>query len=244
MRQLVGYVVRRDAAHLDEQHLRGRLRSRLPSYMVPAVIDTLPALPALLSGKVDRAALPPPRGREPRARPEDVAPRTALEEKIVTVWERLFAPARVSIRDDFFTDLGGHSLLAAGMVSELRKDPNFAALSVRDVYDHPTVQALAAHIGGLGSAPHPADPRPVCRTSSVRHFLCGLAQLLSLYFVLGINALGWLAPYLAYTSLVENEYETEEALLGAFAALLCVYPAMLLVGLAVKWLVIGRFKAG
>ncbi|HKI34046.1 MAG TPA: Pls/PosA family non-ribosomal peptide synthetase [Gemmataceae bacterium] len=245
VRQLVGYVVPREGAAVEEQRLRGRLRVRLPSYMVPAVIEAVHALPVLPSGKVDRGALPPPRGRESKARPDYVAPRTALEEKIATAWEKLFAPVRVSIRDDFFTDLGGHSLLAAGMVSELRKDPELAALSVRDVYAHPTVEALAAEVEA-GAASGRAEPpsRRFWRVSSLAHFLCGLAQLPSLYAILAVNSLAWLAPYLAYTSLVEDDYDTDEALLGAFAALLAVYPAMLVLGLAVKWLVIGRFKAG
>jgi non-ribosomal peptide synthetase-like protein len=245
VRQLVGYVVTRDGTADGEQRLRGLLRSRLPSYMVPAVLEMLPALPCLPSGKVDRSALPPPRGRAPLARQDHVAPRTDLEQRIVASWEKPFAPARVSVRDDFFTDLGGHSLLAAGMVSELRKEPRFGTLSVRDVYDHPTAEALAAHVEAMGDGgAGPTGRRPFRRASSAAHFLCGLAQLVSLYAVLGINALSWLAPYLAYTSLREDEYDVGESLLWAFAALLAVYPAMLLLGLAVKWLVIGRFRAG
>src|SRR5262249_2407161 len=162
------------------QRLRGRLRARLPSYMVPAVIDTLPALPALPSGKVDRAALPPPRGRESPSRPDHVAPRCPLERKIAAAWEKLFAPARVSVRDDFFTARGGHSLLAAGMVSELRRDPQFTTLSVRDVYDHPTVEGLAAHLGrAIGATP--ATRRPFRRASPWAFRLCGAAQLLGMY---------------------------------------------------------------
>src|SRR5205823_11773416 len=113
-----------------------------------------------------RAALPAPRGREPKARPDHVAPRTALEERIAAAWEKLFAPARVSVRDDFFTDLGGHSLLAAGMVSLLRKDPEFAALSVRDIYDHPTVEALAAHLERAAPDKSADSPRRAFHHSS------------------------------------------------------------------------------
>jgi non-ribosomal peptide synthetase-like protein len=245
VRQLVGYVVPRNGCPVEEQRLRGRLRTRLPSYMVPAVIEEVSGLPVLPSGKVDRTALPSPRRRTAQARADYVAPRTALEEKIAAAWEKLFAPARVSIRDDFFTDLGGHSLLAAGMVSELRRDPQFATLSVRDVYAHPTVEMLAAQIESADATDRAEPPaRRFRRPSSLTHFLCGLGQLLSLYVVLAVNALAWLAPYLAYTSLVEDEYDVDEALLGAFATLLAVYPAMMLFGVAVKWLVIGRFKAG
>ena len=50
------------------------------------------------------------------------APSSPLEKKLTPVWERLFAPQKVSVEADFFRDLGGHSLLAARLVSELRQD--------------------------------------------------------------------------------------------------------------------------
>jgi non-ribosomal peptide synthetase-like protein len=254
VRQLVGYVVPRDGAPAEEPRLRGLLRARLPSYMVPAVIESLPSLPSLPSGKVDRAALPAPRGREPQARPDHVAPRTPLEEKVVAAWEKLVAPARVSVRDDFFTDLGGHSLLAAGMVSVLRQDPQFAALSVRDVYEHPTVEALAAHLEGAADvAPARPGRRPFHRVSSWSYGLCGAAQLLGMYAILGVYAFQWLAPYLTYTWLldliVEDEHHPEvaeivEALAGGFAVVLLLYPCLLLLSVVVKWTVLGRFRPG
>jgi len=77
-----------------------------------------------------------------------------------------------------------------------------------------------------------------------RHFFCGTAQLLSLVFVLGFFALQWLAPYLTYTVLVEEEYDFLTSILGAFASLVLVYPAMLGVAIALKWLIIGRYKPG
>ncbi len=254
VRQLVGYVVGRDGAAIEEQHLRGLLRTRLPSYMVPAVIDALPALPALPSGKVDRSALPPPRGRKPLARPDHVAPRTALEVKIAAVWEKLFAPAQVSIRDDFFIDLGGHSLLASGMVSELRKDPQLAALSVRDVYNHPTVEALAAQLEHAALEEPASRPRrPFLRPSRWSYGLCGAGQLLGMYAILGVYAFQWLAPYLTYTWFLDWIVDEDvgptgtdifQSLLGGFAAVLLLYPLLLLLSVAVKWVVLGRFRPG
>jgi amino acid adenylation domain-containing protein len=77
-----------------------------------------------------------------------------------------------------------------------------------------------------------------------RHFLCGTAQLISLVFVLSFFALQWLAPYLTYTVLVEEEYDFLTAVLGAFASLVVLYPVMLAVPILVKWLIIGRYKEG
>src|SRR5262249_14671972 len=97
-----------------------------------------------------------------------------------------------------------------------------------------TVSARAAAV----SPPSPAV------IPFLRHFLCGAAQLVSLVFILGFFALQWLAPYLTYTVLVEEEFEVIPAILCALASLVLLYPVMLVIPIVVKWLVIGRYKAG
>jgi hypothetical protein len=77
-----------------------------------------------------------------------------------------------------------------------------------------------------------------------RHFFCGAAQLVSLFFILSFFALQWLAPYLTYTVLIEEDYDFVEAVLGAFASLVVLYPLMLLIPIAVKWIMIGRYRPG
>ena len=100
------------------------------------------------------------------------------------------------------------------------------------------------HAGAPIPAPRPSalGPRPLI--PFWRHFFCGCAQLVSLIFILGFFALQWLAPYLTYTILIEEEYDFVEAILGAFASLILFYPVMLVIPIAVKWIVIGRYKAG
>ena len=53
--------------------------------------------------------------------------------------------------DDFF-DLGGHSMLAVLAVADLSEAIG-ADVPVRLLFDHPTVQGLAAEIEGIGSTP-------------------------------------------------------------------------------------------
>src|SRR5258708_3547835 len=255
--QLVGYVVQRNSETFDEERLKIRLRSRLPAFMVPAIIETIVALPALASGKVDRKLLPPPRPRLAEADRDIVPPRTPLERLITTAWERVFAPAKVSVRDDFFLDLDGHSLLAARMVSELRRTPPLHNLSMLDIYKHPTIEQLAEKFAGRrgsrGEGQGERDPTVAARPSTLephpsflfwRHIFCGTAQGVSLIFILSFFALQWLAPYLTYTLLIEEEFDFIEALAGALASLVVVYPLMLAIVVAVKWLVIGRYREG
>ena len=142
--RLVACVVRRPGSLLDGEELRSRLRRRLPAMMVPSAIGIIDRLPRLENGALDRAALPDPQPRGVRPPSPGGAPHDVAEFRIAALWDGLFAPARVSREDHFFVDLGGHSLLALRMVAELRKDPWFAHATVDDVYEHPTVAALAA----------------------------------------------------------------------------------------------------
>ena len=256
VQQLVAYVVPREGEGVVEQTLKKTLRERLPSYMVPAFIEAIASLPTLPSGKVDRRALPAPQPRaELAVDPNHIAPRTAMERKLVAVWEQLFAPQRVSVTDDFFRELGGHSLLAARLVSELRQDPELRGVSMLDVYEQPTVEKLAARLERGRPRPHEQTSVPeapaqkaadvgVRAPSRLRHFLCGLWQLGGLYFVLGFFSLQWLAPYLTYTWMFEEDYERWESILGAFGILVALYPVMLMAAIVLKWLVIGRYRAG
>ena len=255
VKQLVAYLVPQAATPFDEKAVRARLHARLPAYMVPALLETLPRLPTLASGKVDRKSLPAPRARPTEERSDLIPPGTNLEKEIVALWEKVLAPARVSVRDDFFRDLGGDSLTAAIVVSELRRSSAFRQLSMLDVYQHPTAEKLAARFQSQDDerAGEPkGPPKPgLAGTRSLagevpfwRHFLCGAAQLISLCFILSFFALQWLAPYLTYTVLIEEEIDFLPAVLGAFASLIVLYPLMLAIPIAVKWSMIGRYRPG
>ena len=107
--RLVAYV---SGTVLSGGALRGRLAERLPEHMVPAGVVVLEALPQSASGKLDRAALPPPRFDE-----EGVyeAPQGKLAAALAALWGQVLELPRVGRHDIFFA-LGGHSLLAMQML--------------------------------------------------------------------------------------------------------------------------------
>ncbi|MFD3694906.1 amino acid adenylation domain-containing protein [Streptomyces sp. NPDC058646] len=104
--------------------LRRAAAQRLPDHMVPAVCVRLERFPLTASGKLDRAALPPPgAGGADDAEPSRpfLAPRTPTERRIAEVWQDLLGGVRVGVHDDFF-GLGGHSLLATRLVLRLHEE--------------------------------------------------------------------------------------------------------------------------
>ncbi|WP_045875184.1 non-ribosomal peptide synthetase [Pseudofrankia sp. DC12] len=125
--------------------LVGRLRSDLaavlPDYLVPAAIAALPAIPRNANGKLDVGALPP---AEPGAASSGRPPATALERRLAEVFADVLGLPAVGADDDFFA-LGGHSLLATRVVSRARAALE-VDLAIRDLFDAPTVEALAAKV--------------------------------------------------------------------------------------------------
>lgn len=245
IQQLVGYVVPRGGMTFDEDRLRQQLSDRLPTYMVPSLLETVTGLPTLPCGKVDRSRLPPPRVRAAKTIRTARTLENQFERKIVELWQRLFEPLSVSPQDDFFTDLGGHSLLAATMVSQLRKDADFSDLSVADVYSFPTVQTLAAEFQTRRKKPDAnAASAGSFRPRRWAHGICGVAQTLALYPIVVIYGVQWLAPYLTYCWLADGGASLLIAVGAALGILLGTFPIALAVSILAKWTIVGRFKPG
>jgi amino acid adenylation domain-containing protein len=143
-RRLIAYLVpdRKRPPAIEE--LRVFLQERLPAYMIPSGFVMLEALPLSSNRKVDRRALPAPdwSGTE-LARPF-VAPRSPLEEIMAGIWIATLRLERVSVYDNFF-ELGGHSLLAMQVISRVREAFQ-VALSMRSIFENPTVSGLAVAV--------------------------------------------------------------------------------------------------
>jgi amino acid adenylation domain-containing protein len=144
-KRLIAYVVapsEQEAATVSE--LRRHIRERLPEYMVPSVFVVLDKLPLTPNGKVDRHALPEPDSARPMLEQAFVAPRSQIEQRIARVWEQVLGIERVGAHDNFF-DLGGHSLQMVRVQDKLREE--FAQkLSIVELFQYPTINALAMHI--------------------------------------------------------------------------------------------------
>ncbi|KXK63883.1 hypothetical protein AWW66_00030 [Micromonospora rosaria] len=146
-RILVAYVVPRPGGAVDPEALRGFLRARLPSYMVPAGMVGVPALPLTAAGKLDRAGLA---GLDERSVAAADAETLQPHERIVAdVWAKhLRGP--IGADADFF-DLGGHSLMATTVIHEIRSAFDIP-LPLRAIFENRTVRELAAAVATVVTA--------------------------------------------------------------------------------------------
>lgn len=243
---LVAYVLIESEARFDEPAAMSVLKQALPPYMVPACIESMDCFPTLPSGKIDRKAFPVPTRKFARVTAKSLD--SPLKQAIYENWARLFGNEDIAEDDDFFLDLGGHSLLAAEFVSGMREEERFSDLSMSDVYTHPSIMSLAAYLETR--ALEKADieearaKTPFYRIPVWKYRLGAFFQAGMLYFVIAFFAIQWVTPFLVYSFLKTYEYPFWDSLGASFLSLLVVYPAMLLLGIVGKWLVLGRLKEG
>ncbi|MEH2136552.1 Pls/PosA family non-ribosomal peptide synthetase [Nostoc sp.] len=246
IQQLVGYIVLQHPDLFECEETKTILRSRLPHYMVPAYLEVLDELPTLPSGKVNRKLLPQPSQMQAAGNMEPILlSDNATEQIIANIWQKLFPQVQISLNSNFFLDLGGHSLLAASLVSELRQQPEFAHVSMLDVYQCPTIAGLAARLTQQTASPNmPTAALPLRRVSRQRYLISATIQALALVVILFCFALEWLLPYLTFTWMQESNASDFESFVLAIATLTGIIPLMLGLSIITKWLLLGRVKPG
>ncbi|HEX9935717.1 MAG TPA: amino acid adenylation domain-containing protein, partial [Longimicrobium sp.] len=148
--RLVAYVVPADGVAvdaIDADALREHVAARLPGHMVPSAVVALDRIPLTPNGKVDRRALPAP---APEARgAEPAAPRTPVEEALAAAWAGVLGGAEIGVHDNFFA-LGGDSILAIQVVSRAARAG--LRITARQVFEHPTIAALARVAEPIGAS--------------------------------------------------------------------------------------------
>lgn len=149
-KRLVAYVVPKAGVDPKIASLRAALAAALPEYMVPSNFMVLDSLPLTANGKIDRNALPKPAAEEES---ETIAelPRNELEGVIAQTWKEALGVGQVGLHRNFF-DLGAHSLMVAEVHMQLQQLLG-REISLVDLFQFPTVSALAAHLGGQDAAP-------------------------------------------------------------------------------------------
>ncbi|MFL6046884.1 MAG: Pls/PosA family non-ribosomal peptide synthetase [Propionibacteriaceae bacterium] len=165
-----------------------------------------------------------------------------VERVLAEVLADVMGVERVSVDSDFFDDLGADSMVMAQFCGRVRKRPGLPSVSIKDVYQHPTIRSLAVAL--VDDAPAPAAspdtasieaPKPA---STREYFLCGALQLLSflgysyLVALVAIRSFEWVS---AGSGVVDIYLRSVMVGAADFLAL-CSFPIL------AKWLLIGRWK--
>ena len=246
--RLVAYLVPALGAteeQLSASTLRKALAGRLPPYMVPSRFERLNVMPRLTSGKIDRKALKAMALSVPL--PSDAAesdlPETPGEEVLFAALAGLFPGQPLKRESDFFSDLGGHSFFAARLATALRADPRFANVTVRDIYQHRQLGAIASSLDqAAGTVTLEDDWMPPPRA---QRWACGVAQLAAVPILVTLRMAQWLAPFFTYHFMTgdpgDSVPKAVAASIGVFLIATILEFAVAVVG---KWLVAGRLKPG
>ncbi|SEF24662.1 amino acid adenylation domain-containing protein [Amycolatopsis pretoriensis] len=150
-RNLVAYYVSDGRAPVDENFLRAAAVRDLAHYLVPSAFVEIDAVPLTPNGKLNSKGLPAP---ELVVADEGRKPRTPREQQLCELYAEILALPEVGIDDGFF-DLGGHSLLAARLLARIRAVLN-VEVSVRDLFDYPTVAGLTTCVDFEADVSRPA----------------------------------------------------------------------------------------
>ena len=144
-KRLVAYII--SSQQPTPSELYHFLKIQLPDYMIPSAFIQLERLPLTPNGKIDRQALPTPDFSQSDHPDNEVAPRSATEISLATIWSQVLKREFISIQSNFF-ELGGHSLLATQVISRIRETFQ-VNLPLAYLFDNPTIANLAKQIDTL-----------------------------------------------------------------------------------------------
>ncbi len=245
--QLAAYIVAKKNKEIDREQIASLLRSRLPYYMIPSTLDVLPSLPMTPSQKIDRAKLPSPVAPlYISLKKEFISPNTDLERELVRIIASHIHRSDISMNDNFFDDLGGHSLLAALIASDMRKNPMFEQLSVRDFYQYRILSELAQELEKKRPTSEKSTnkERDIHTPSAWSYYTCSFFQAISMLFIALIFGIEWLGPFFVYSYFFQADYSVFDSLLMMLISYFITLPAITFFAIALKWLSIGKIKPG
>lgn len=241
---LAAFLVANPGFDLDVPALRTVLLQQMPAYMVPSRFQSIPELPRLISGKVDRKALlavPLTIGDAPTSE----TPTTETETVLLAAAQKVFPGQPIGFDEDFFLGLGGHSLIAAHFVSQVRSTPLLAHITLQDIYTGRTLRIIAQKLeAGLSSRPAPKASQGFAPPPALRRILCGMAQAAVLPVILGLSTAPWLGVFVSYMLLSGDDADFFTEVLYLLSTYSVVSLTTIVLSITAKWLVLGRTEPG
>lgn len=165
--RLVAYFLPRSPAPTTAE-LRRFLATCLPTFMLPARLVALTAVPLTPSGKIDRKALPAVDGDRPDLETAFAPPIDDLQRLLAQIWQQVLRLGDLGVDDNFF-ELGGSSLLMT-QVNLLVRQALQRDVDIVTMYRHPTIASLARALSIREQAAAPGGAaRAAQRRSLMNH---------------------------------------------------------------------------
>ncbi|MFD1531720.1 Pls/PosA family non-ribosomal peptide synthetase [Pseudonocardia aurantiaca] len=177
--------------------------------------------------------------------------RSETERALTEVLAEVLGSDQVTADSHFFDELGADSMVMTRFCARLRKREDLPSISIKDVYQHPTIRGLAiaftdqaptAPVGSSApaSTSSPVPPKPEARRpASTREYLfCGALQFLLFLGYAFVYARIFESAFLWITAgeTLLDKYLRAVATGGAIFLLQCTLPIL------AKWVLIGRWK--
>ncbi len=251
-KKLAAYVtINVDRTEFNLQKVIDLLKDRLPSYMIPSFLDVLDLFPRLPSGKIDRKNLPDPIANLVSSSREIITAQNKYQKNLLTSWQKILKNREISITDDFFVNLGGDSLGVVEMLTDIRNEFGYQ-ISIRDVYNHLTIEKLSIKVAEKDILQDKTNNK---RGKSTSEEVFKSSSKLQRYLTYSLQSVLILLSYsLAPAPVIIFAWMTVAVIKGTFllqtliyitvAAMILGYPLLLLSSIALKWLIIGRYKEG
>ncbi|MHA5054054.1 Pls/PosA family non-ribosomal peptide synthetase [Streptomyces sp. SD15] len=196
----------------------------------------------------------------------DGGPQAGTEKRLAEVLAGVVRVEQVPADSHFFDDLGADSLVMAQFCARVRKRADLPAVSMKDIYRHPTIRRLATALADAASTPVPSPPAPAAQvpppaqapadaqtqtdvpartdvpaaSRTRRYIVCGTLQFLIFlgysYVAALVAAQGY--EWISASSGLPDLYLRSVLFAGAGFLGLCTVPVV------AKWTLIGRWRSG
>jgi amino acid adenylation domain-containing protein len=142
--KLVGFVCVSDMVSVSPEHIIHRLRTKIPSYMIPSAIKIIDRMPLTINGKIDRKS-----SLFDYSETEDISAleplrQTITENRLYSIWRDLLNTKEIKPDESFF-DAGGNSLLAISLLNKV-EDEFRIGITYKDLINNNTIDDLGKFI--------------------------------------------------------------------------------------------------
>ncbi len=142
-KQIVAYIVPiKKVKAVSISKIHNRMKEVLPLFMVPSDYVVLEKFPLTPNGKVDRKALPKPKGHQ--LINEYIPPSTSVAIQLSQIWHSILDVDKVGIKDHFL-EIGGDSVKATELLVRINEELG-VNLTIQNLFENLTIAELSETI--------------------------------------------------------------------------------------------------